>query len=320
MKYCKRRLARKLLTLVAALAAVSLAYAQTATDGVEANLLTMARAGDAKSQLAVGFAYFNGVGMPIDLSEGVSWHRKAAENGDATAQYILGWEYYDGWGIAKDFALSSVWFHNAAEHPEKIDLTVAIKYHFLGISGIQTYFLLGNLYEDGKELPQDYSQAALWYRVGADLGEPTAQSSLGILYVQGKGVAQDFIKAAFWDRKAADQGFPDAEYNLAFLYEQGQGVIQDYAKAGELFEKAGKQGIPEAVYNLGVLYEYGKGFQQNSAYAFFLLDVVAAEMNGQEQANAAKLRDKCATEINEVQLKMAKENAESWLEHYPPRR
>ena len=45
--------------------------------------------------------------------------------------------------------------------------------------------------------------------------------NLGNLYEQGKGVPQDFNKAAEWFKKAADQGYEDAANHLADLKQKG---------------------------------------------------------------------------------------------------
>ena len=44
-------------------------------------------------------------------------------------------------------------------------------------------------------MPQDYSDAARWYRKAADQGNADAQYTLGIMYADGQGVAQDLIQA-----------------------------------------------------------------------------------------------------------------------------
>jgi uncharacterized protein len=56
-----------------------------------------------------------------------------------------------------------------------------------------------NMYERGQGAPQDYAQAAAWFRKAADQGFDLAQQS-------GLGVPQDYVKAALWYQKAADQG------------------------------------------------------------------------------------------------------------------
>ena len=60
-------------------------------------------------------------------------------------------------------------------------------------------FLLAKNYESGRTgLKKDYTQAAYWYRIPAEKGDPFAQASLGLLYRFGKGVALDLPEAYFW--------------------------------------------------------------------------------------------------------------------------
>jgi TPR repeat protein len=62
---------------------------------------------------------------------------------------------------------------------------------------------LGFAYGVGQGLPQDYGQAAFWYRKAADQGNAEAQLGLGLLYAQGQGVPQDYVEAYFWFDLAA---------------------------------------------------------------------------------------------------------------------
>ena len=74
-------------------------------------------------------------------------------------------------------------------------------------------FLLGLMYDRGRGVPQDYKEAAKWYRKAAEQGDSLAQGELGWLYNVGKGVVQDDKEAAKWYAKAAEQGTPaDTSY------------------------------------------------------------------------------------------------------------
>ncbi|MGA2086912.1 MAG: tetratricopeptide repeat protein [Terracidiphilus sp.] len=68
-------------------------------------------------------------------------------------------------------------------------------------------------------------------RKAAEQGDANAQFNLGASYDLGQGVPQDFAQAAFWYRKAAEQGNPNAQINLGAMYDYGQGVPQDYTEA-----------------------------------------------------------------------------------------
>jgi len=70
-----------------------------------------------------------------------------------------------------------------------------------------------------------------WYRKAADQGVAEVQFLLGECYEHGDGVPQDYAEAVKWYRKAADQGDADAQYNLGLCYNQGQGVPQDEAES-----------------------------------------------------------------------------------------
>ncbi len=59
-------------------------------------------------------------------------------------------------------------------------------------------FNLGNLYAAGVEVPQDFTEAAKWYRKAAEQGDVEAQAALGRLYVNGTGVPQEDPEAYFW--------------------------------------------------------------------------------------------------------------------------
>lgn len=72
-------------------------------------------------------------------------------------------------------------------------------------------FHIGTLYETGKGVPQDYTQAATWYRKAAEQGLYSAELNLGVLYATGQGVPQDYGEAYFWfDLAAAGPQTPAA--------------------------------------------------------------------------------------------------------------
>lgn len=72
----------------------------------------------------------------------------------------------------------------------------------------------------------------------ADQGNADAQYYLGQMYYQGKGVPQDDATAVIWYRKAADQGDADAQHSLGTIYSIRRGVPQDYVQAHMWFNLA----------------------------------------------------------------------------------
>jgi TPR repeat protein len=91
----------------------------------------------------------------------------------------------------------------------------------------------GRLLHQGPSLcvPQDYAEAAKWYRKAADQGDALAQSNLGTMLHNGQSMPQDYGEAVKWFREAADQEEPVAQDKLGGVYEYGEGVAQDYVLA-----------------------------------------------------------------------------------------
>ena len=109
-----------------------------------------------------------------------------------------------------------------------------------GVASGQMY--MGESYRDGDGVPQDYKEAARWFRLAADQGIALAQFNLGYLYYVGQGVPQDHKEAIHWYQLAAEQGLDLAENNLAYGYKTGDGVTQDYNEAVRWYRMAADKG------------------------------------------------------------------------------
>src|SRR5215470_460429 len=75
-------------------------------------------------------------------------------------------------------------------------------------------------------------------RRATDKGDAPARFTLGVMYGEGRGVPQDFAEAAHWYKLAAEQGDAQAEYNLGLAYARGEGVTQDVVEAHMWFNLA----------------------------------------------------------------------------------
>ena len=131
--------------------------------------------------------------------------------------------------------------------------------------------MLGDSYNEGKGVPQDYTQAAFWWRKAAEQGDADAQDNLGYSYGDGQGVPKDDTLAVLWWSKAAEQGLADAQNNLGVSYDHGEGAPQDYAQAALWYRRAAEQGDALAQHNLGDWYKEGKnqGVPQDDAQTTF---------------------------------------------------
>jgi len=78
-------------------------------------------------------------------------------------------------------------------------------------------FALGARYATGEDVPQDYSQAVLWFSKAAEQGHVLAQATLGAYYWAGRGVPSDLNKAYFWSILAQMGGDQASEYRVSIL-------------------------------------------------------------------------------------------------------
>jgi clan AA aspartic protease (TIGR02281 family) len=106
---------------------------------------------------------------------------------------------------------------------------------------------------------QDYAAAFREWHPLAQQGYAPAQNNLGIMYEQGRGIARDDTEAVRLYRQAAQQGDAAAQNNLGYMYANGRGVARDDVEAVRLYKQAAQQGDALTHHNLGAMYEQGWG-------------------------------------------------------------
>ena len=79
---------------------------------------------------------------------------------------------------------------------------------------------LGMMYEDGTEVPQDYEQAAYWFRRCAEQDFMMGQYMLGMAYLNGRGVTMSKVQAHLWLNLAAAKGYDRAQRDRDLLAEK----------------------------------------------------------------------------------------------------
>lgn len=179
--------------------------------------------------------------------------------------------------------------------------------------------------EEGRGMPQDRQQAALWYEKAAGRGDRESQERLGYLYRNGAGVKKDDKKsteffrlaaeggltaamlefgvaldegrgigerdaeALTWYRKAADAGNTPAARRMARLYERGDGTARNEAEAAHWYRIAADKGDALAQFALGKLYKEGKGVEKSAQQALEWFKKAAAQGNAEAQDEVRKL-------------------------------
>lgn len=110
----------------------------------------------------------------------------------------------------------------------------------------QAMYEVGRMYERGRGVNEDVSEAMLWYIKSADGGSDLAHARLGMIYFTGQGAAQDYPKARSHLAIAAKNSDPAAQYYLAMMFEQGKAVKQNTARALALYKKSATGGYYQA--------------------------------------------------------------------------
>ena len=175
-------------------------------------------------------------------------------------------------------------------------------------SADQGFPLAQELVGETEDLVDNFAEAAKWYLRAADQGDSIAQGKLGLAYELGQGVLQDFAEAAKWYQKAADQGEAHAQVALGSLYYWGQGVPQDFAEAAKWYRKAADQGYKNAQGALGIMYEEGRGVPQDYVQAHMWFNLSGARGS----ATGIEGRGRVAQKMTPVQIAEAQRLAREW--------
>ena len=124
--------------------------------------------------------------------------------------------------------------HRSA-HPENQDIEKLLLAAEHGEAEAQYH--LGNVYYLGEGTPQDYAEAAKWYRLAAEQGDASAQNNLGVMYELGEGVPKDYVKAYAWLNLSAANGKENAARGKDLLRSRmtAEQVAEGQKLAAELF-------------------------------------------------------------------------------------
>ncbi|MCI0506353.1 MAG: sel1 repeat family protein [Gammaproteobacteria bacterium] len=76
---------------------------------------------------------------------------------------------------------------------------------------------LGQMYDKGLGVPQDYGEAVSWYRKAAEQKDSAAQYLLGLKYANGHGVPENHTQAYIWFAIAFNNGYEPAADPLRVL-------------------------------------------------------------------------------------------------------
>jgi TPR repeat protein len=182
----------------------------------------------------------------------------------------------------------------------------------------EAQYQVGNAYNYGDKVRQDYAQALIWYRKGAEQGNADSQFQLGGMYHFGHGVPQDDGEAFNWIVKAAQQGHIDAEFYISTCYGAGWGVIPNDAKEVIWLRRAAEQGDARSQFYLGHFYDAGRGVPRDYAKAYFWFAVAASgDATDGDRKQSVYRRDLVAPLLTPEELSREQANVRNWLKDHP---
>jgi TPR repeat protein len=141
------------------------------------------------------------------------------------------------------------------------------------------------LRRDGLDTRADLSEAAVWFRRAAELGDGEAQAAIAELYAEGRGVERNSVEALIWAEAAAPsnaqaailrdrlaENLPaasqaEAWYRMAAMALAHEEAERDEAAISTAFRRAGELGHPQAMRRLALRYLEGTGVERDWAAA-----------------------------------------------------
>ncbi|HEX7833489.1 MAG TPA: hypothetical protein VF787_27810 [Thermoanaerobaculia bacterium] len=148
---------------------------------------------------------------------------------------------------------------------------------------------IGNALRNGNGVAKNPAEAMKWYRKGAELGDAFGMENVADMLYDGIGVEKDLAQAAEWYRKAAEKGNRDAMLRYGYMLSHGQGVPLDTTKAFTWYLASARAGNNAAMFNIGEYYKNGKGVAQSltAARFWYLRSAMAGETDA--EAKVAEL-------------------------------
>ncbi len=108
-----------------------------------------------------------------------------------------------------------------------------------------------------------YENRAYWSSIGADNGSAISMYNLGELYENGIDLPIDYEKALHYYNKSSKENYGEAYYKLGYFYLNGIGVDAYYYLAYDYLYRGSGIGSSNAMILLGTMFEKGLGVDQN---------------------------------------------------------
>ena len=111
------------------------------------------------------------------------------------------------------------------------------------------YNTIGNMYAQGRGVPQSYEKAFEYFLKAAVKGDMDAQHNAEVMYQKWKGVSKSYKRTFKWHKEATEEG--NIQYRLVIMYEEkDRGIPTGPEKVLELLRKAALEGDIDAQFRL----------------------------------------------------------------------
>ncbi len=185
--------------------------------------------GQADAMFELGLMYLNGHGVTRCVSSAYKLLKSAGDYNHAEALFKLAeMQIDDSYGKADTQLAFNTCFKAA-----KLDLPEA-------------QFNVGVMFEKGIGTDQSFRDSVFWYEKAAHNGNMHAFNNLGDMYFNGRGVPEDKSMADHLFNIASDQGSGLADFNLAIIHSQCQHSEGQPLHSLKLLSMAASKGVEEA--------------------------------------------------------------------------
>lgn len=191
-------------------------------------------AGYPKAYNGMGLLYRNGVealGIKPDYDKAIEYYQKAFDAGLPAGMHNMASVY----ALMDNDEKRIECYEKAAENG-----------YLESYSCLASYYLYEN---------PNYEKAFDCFKKAAEKGDALAMNNMGDMYENGLGVKQDFQKAIECFQNAIDNGEPTGYLSLGYVYQVGDGVEVDLQKAKEYYQLAIDNGVGDAQIYLDALLE-----------------------------------------------------------------
>ena len=250
--------------------------------------------GHAKAQWMWGGLLINPSASDItcieqDISTGVEWMQKSADQGFGMAECTMAAFYVQGIGVEKDFTKAKELYTRALEHGGLIkEMEDDAKEMLAKLESAIANESCDDLPEMQSDTADDSKKEFAEYWRKAKGGDASAQWYVGHKLVYGKIVKMDEEEGVKWLRKSAEQEDANAAYELGDCYRNGWSVEEDITEAFKWYKKAAVLGEERACFKVGYAYYFGKGLDENEAEAFIWFTKAAEKGHAEAQCRLAE--------------------------------